>query len=64
MHDNAAPHFLLAVWEFLNNVFLEQLIGWGGLTAWPDRSPDLSLGTFKSTVYATQVSDIQELQQH
>jgi hypothetical protein len=27
MHDNAAPHFLLAVWEFLNNVFLEQLIG-------------------------------------
>lgn len=64
MHDNAPTYFLLALWEFLNNVCLEQLIGWGGPTAWPDHSPDLSLGPFKSTVCAAQGSDIQELQQH
>jgi len=31
MHDGVLPHFLLAVWEFLDNVFPEQWIGRGGL---------------------------------
>jgi hypothetical protein len=41
MHDGAPQRFLLAVWEFLNNVFPEQWLGWDGTTAWSVRSPDL-----------------------
>jgi hypothetical protein len=37
MHDGASPHFLLALREFLRNVFLEQRRGRGGPTAWPAR---------------------------
>jgi hypothetical protein len=69
MHDGAPPHFLLAVRQFLNNVFPEQWIEQGGPTAWPGSSPDLSplhfhlWGHLKSTVCATKVSDAQDLQQ-
>ena len=68
-HDGAAPYFLLAFREFLNNMFLEQRIGPGGPTAWPARSPDLQplyfylWGHLQSTVYATDVSGVQDLQQ-
>lgn len=54
-HDVAAPYFLLALQEFLNNLFPEQRIARGGPTAWPAPPPDLqpllflSLGT--SAVY-------------
>ena len=41
MYDGAAPHFLLAVGEFLNKVFPEQWIGRGGPTAWSAPYPDL-----------------------
>jgi hypothetical protein len=30
MHDSASAHFLLAVWEFMNNLFLEQWMGRDG----------------------------------
>lgn len=36
MHDNVPPHFLPAVWEFLN-ALLEQLTARGGPSAWPSR---------------------------
>lgn len=51
------------------NVFPEQTIRSGGLTAWPARSPDLSplafyfLEHLNSTVYAAAVSDVRKLQQ-
>jgi len=41
IHDGAPPHFVLAVPQFLNSVFLAQLVGPGGSTAWPALSPDL-----------------------
>jgi len=36
MHDGVPPHYLLAVWEFLNNMFPGQWMGRGGRTAWLD----------------------------
>jgi hypothetical protein len=33
MHDGVQPNFLLAVWEFLNNMFPEQWIGRDGTIA-------------------------------
>jgi len=41
MHDGAPPYFLVALREFLNNLFPER-IGHSGLTAWPTLTPDLS----------------------
>jgi hypothetical protein len=41
MHDHALPHFLIAVMEFLNNVFLPEFETRDGPTAWPARSPQL-----------------------
>jgi hypothetical protein len=67
--DGAAPHFRLAVREFLNKVFPEQCTGQGGTTAWPAPSTDLNhlhfylWGHLKSAVYVTEISDIQDLQQ-
>ena len=64
MHDGALPHFLLAVWEFLKNVILEQLVGRGGPTYRPAIFPylnsfDLYLwGHTGSTVYVTEFSDV------
>ena len=61
--------FLLAVREFLNSVFPEQWVGRGGPTAWPALSPDLFTSHLylwrhlKSTVCATEVSDVQDKQQ-
>lgn len=51
-HDGAPPHSTVAVTRFLNNLFPNRWIGRLGPTAWPPRSPDLSLedffvGTFK-----------------
>jgi hypothetical protein len=68
MHDTTPPHFIFAVWKFLN-VFLEQWIRQGGLTVWPAPSHALKYLDFyrwghpKSTVYVPEVSDVQELQQ-
>jgi hypothetical protein len=42
MHDGPPPYVCLAVWEFLNNVFLEQWIGQGDPTVCPTHSPDLN----------------------
>jgi hypothetical protein len=41
-HDGAPPHYLLAVREFLNNMFPEQWIEQGTPTAWPAPSRDLN----------------------
>ena len=64
MHDGTLPHFLHAVLDFLNSVFMEYLIGWGGPIALPGCSPDLNSLRFylwgppKPAVYATEVSDV------
>lgn len=63
--NGAPPHS----WEFLNNVFLEQWIGWCRPSAWPAHSSaiyplDFYLwGHLKSTTYATEISDVQDLEQ-
>jgi hypothetical protein len=67
MHAAGLPHLLPAVVQFLNNVFLEQRTARDGPTARPAPSPwfkDLTYvsGHLKSTVYPTEVSDVQELQ--
>jgi len=36
MHGGVPLHFLLSVWEFLNNVFPRQWVGRSGTTAWFD----------------------------
>jgi hypothetical protein len=57
-HSGAPVYFLLAVWEFLNKVFMEQ----GAPRAWPAPS-DLNPFDFdfwinlKSAVYAREVSN-------
>ena len=61
MHDGAPPHFIIAVQEFLNNVFLAECLRRDGPTAWPARSPHFNPLDFylwrhlKSAVYATEV---------
>jgi len=61
MHDGAPPHFLIAVKEFLNNVFLAECVRRDGRTAWPTGSPDFNPLDFylwrhlNSAVYATEV---------
>ena len=63
MHYSAPPHFLLALWEFLNGVFPQQRIGWWGPTCSPDFSPlHFNLQRhLKSTVCGTAVSNGQDL---
>jgi hypothetical protein len=69
MHDGAPPHFILAVWEFLNSLFPEQWIGSRRPTASPDRSPHLNSfnfylrGRLMSAVCDKAVNDVQDLQQ-
>jgi hypothetical protein len=41
--DGAPRHFLLAVREFLNNVFPKQLMRRRGPTEWPAPSPNVNL---------------------
>jgi hypothetical protein len=59
----------LAFRVVLHSVFPELWIGRSGPKTWPARSPDLNPLDFhlrrrpKPTVYATEVSDIQGLQQ-
>jgi hypothetical protein len=67
--DGAPPNFHLAIREFLNNVFPEQWIGGSELSACPAPSPGLNhlnsdlWGYLKSAVYASEVGDVQDLQQ-
>jgi hypothetical protein len=67
MRDDAPPPFILAAWEFLNSLFPEQWVGRGRPTALPARSPDLNSfafylwGRLQSTVYFTEVCDVQDL---
>jgi hypothetical protein len=57
--------FLLAFWKFLENVFLEQLVGRGGPIYWPVgflylNSLALYLWGYPgSTVFVTEISDVQ-----
>lgn len=67
--QDAVPHVLSAVREFLRNEFPEQWIGQGGPTFWSARFSDLNPLYFclcrllKSTVYTTEASGIQGLLQ-
>lgn len=67
-HDGAPPSALLAVPKFMNNVFMEQWIAQSKPKARPDRCADLNSLEFylwghpKSTVCATKVSNVQDLQ--
>lgn len=67
--DVALPHFILSVWEFSNNVFPEQRIRRCWPTVGPVPSVELNLldfyhwGHLKSTVFNSEVGDVQELQQ-
>jgi len=66
IHGCASPHFLLAVRQFLNRVFLAQSVGPGGPTAWPAPSPDSYFYIWRhliSTVRATAVTDVQKVKQ-
>jgi hypothetical protein len=62
-------YFLLAVQKFLNAAFPEQWVKYGGPTKWPDCSSALNPSDFylrghlKPTLHATEVSNIQDLQQ-
>jgi hypothetical protein len=66
----APPNFHLAVREFLNNFFPERWIRESELSECPAPYPDLNLfdsnlwGHLKTSVYATEVGDLQDLQQH
>ena len=60
-HDGAPPSALLAVPKFMNNVFMEQWIAQSKPKARPDRCADLNSHP-KSTVCATKVSNVQDLQ--
>lgn len=63
-----APPNVLSARVFLN-VFPEQRIGRDGQTAWPARLPVLNSldfciwGYLKSTVHATEINDLEDLQQ-
>jgi hypothetical protein len=67
VHDVSAPYFRLAVLEFLKCTFPEQWISPGGPTAWPTHSLDFVPLDFyfwrhlQTVVYATGVSDVQDL---
>jgi hypothetical protein len=67
--DVVLPHFILSVWEFSNNMFPEQWIRRGGPTVGPVPSVELNLldfylwGNLNSTVFDSEVGDVQELQQ-
>jgi hypothetical protein len=65
VYCGAPPH----CWEFFNNMFLEQWICWCRPSVWPTDSLALYALDYylweylKSSVYATEVSDIQDLEQ-
>lgn len=64
--DGAPAHFTLRVRDFLNENF-PNWIRHGGPTAWPPRSPDLTLldfsvwGIIKDRVFGTPVETIEDL---
>jgi len=70
LHDGSPKDFLLSVRKLLPSVFPEQWIGQVRPTFWSVRFSDLKYliffylsGRLKSTVYATEASDIQDLLQ-
>ena len=68
-HDGAAPHKIASVQRFLQDCFGKRIIGYGGTTEWPPRSPDLSpldfflWGYIKCQVYATTPTNLLDIQQ-
>jgi hypothetical protein len=69
LHDGSSPYSSIAVRTFLNWTWLKWWIVWGAPVAWSARSSDVKLLYFylwdhlKSTMYATAVNDVAELQQ-
>ena len=65
--DGAPCHSALVTRDYLNEQFPNRWIGKGGRSLWAPRSPDLTpldfsvWGYIKSKVYATRVSDRDEL---
>lgn len=68
-HDGAPPHRFGPVGEWINNVFGQRCFGYGGITEWPPRSPDLNpldyflWGFLNTKVYATPPESLDDLQQ-
>lgn len=69
MHDEAPPHSINDVSEFLNSTFTDKWIGRRGPVPWPARSPDLNplhfffWDHFKTLVYSTPVNTREDLVQ-
>jgi hypothetical protein len=67
--DSAPPQFHRDVTTFLGETFPGRWVGRGGPTAWPPRSPDLTLldffawGFIKDIVYSRKVQDLADLRQ-
>jgi hypothetical protein len=67
MHYRAPARFTRAMRDVLNNTYHVRWIGTGGPTAWPPRSPCLSLlelylrGHLKTLVYAAPVDNEEAL---
>jgi len=65
--DDAPPHNMNAVTNYLNNTFQVRWIGNQGPVSWPARSPDLSpldfflWGYLKNEVFAEQIEDMADL---
>lgn len=66
-HDGAPPHNSMVVTNYLNTTFGQNWIGNRGPTAWPARSPDLSIldsflfGKIKDVVYSSPTNNLEEL---
>ena len=66
--NNAPPHWVREVCQFLNETFPDRWIGGDDPISWPPRSPDITpldfflWGYVKDIVYPTKVRDINDLQ--
>lgn len=67
--DGAPAHFAQPVRNWLNETFPGRWIGRGAAVSWPPRSPDLNpldfflWGFIKNRVYATEVVNLQQLEE-
>ncbi|GBO45408.1 hypothetical protein AVEN_253867-1 [Araneus ventricosus] len=66
-HEDAPPHKVSSVQQYIRDTFQQQVIGYGDCVEWPPRSPDLNpfdsflWGYIKQRVYATPTPTLQEL---
>ncbi|GBN02808.1 hypothetical protein AVEN_1707-1 [Araneus ventricosus] len=66
-HDDAPPHKVSSVQQYIRDTFQQQVIRYGGCVEWPPRSPEVNpldfflWGYIKQRVYATPPPTLQEL---